>query len=53
MLVTALEHHSKPNQDTYNFFDTNYTQIKANSKILQSFISLDWSQANDNGTCQF
>ena len=42
---------SLPNQDTYNFFDTNYTQIKANSKIRVDIHLIGFT--NDNGTVNF
>ena len=42
---------SLPSQDTYNFFNTNYTQIKANSKIRVDVHLIGFS--NDNGTVNF
>ena len=52
--VTKFTNNSRtslPNQDTYNFFDTNYTQIKANSKIRIDVHLIGFE--NDNGTVNF
>ena len=37
-----------PNQDTYNFWDTNYTQIKAGSKLIID-VNLCGFQNNNGG----
>ena len=42
---------SLPNQDTYNFFDTNYTQIKANSKLIIDINLI--GHTNNNGAVNF
>ena len=42
---------SLPNQDTYNFFDTNYTQIKANSKLIIDVNLI--GHTNNNGGVNF
>ena len=42
---------SLPNQDTYNFFDTNYTQIKANSKLIIDVNII--GHTNNNGAVNF
>ena len=39
---------SMPNQDTYNFWDTNYTQIKAGSKLIID-VNLCGYQNNNGG----
>ena len=42
---------SLPQQDTYSFFDTNYTQIKANSKLIIDINLI--GHTNDNGAVNF
>ena len=42
---------SLPQQDTYNFFDTNYTQIKANSKLIIDVNII--GHTNNNGAVNF
>ena len=42
---------SLPSQDTYSFWDTNYTQIKANSKLIIDVNIL--AHGNNNGAVNF
>ena len=42
---------SLPSQHTYNFFDTNYTQIKANSKLIIDINLI--GHGNNNGAVNF
>ena len=48
---TANTRTTLPQQDTYNFWDTNYTQIKANSKLIIDINLI--GHTNDNGCVNF
>tara|TARA_R100000951_G_scaffold115708_1_gene124675 strand:- start:162 stop:938 length:777 start_codon:yes stop_codon:yes gene_type:complete len=49
--LTSNTRTSLPNQDSYSFFDTNYTQIKANSKLIIDINLIGFG--NNNGSVNF